>query len=65
MFADSQCLLKMSAGLDFPSLKLNWRYPAALASLTPSYEAKVDSRTEWRWVCLHCQLQICYHQTLI
>ena len=31
MFANSQCLLKISAGLDFPSFQLNWRYPAAMA----------------------------------
>ena len=33
MFANSQCLLKISAGLDFLSFQLNWRYPAAMASL--------------------------------
>ena len=42
MFANSQCLLKMSAGLDFPSFQLNWRYPAAMASLTLWYDANVD-----------------------
>ena len=34
ILANSQYLLKMSAGLDFPSFQLNWRYPAAMASLT-------------------------------
>ena len=42
MFANSQCLLKISAGLDFPSFQLNWRYPAAMASLTLWYDANVD-----------------------
>ena len=42
MFASSQCLLKISAGLDFPSFQLNWRYPAAMASLTLWYDANVD-----------------------
>ena len=35
MFANSQCLLRMSSGIDFPSFQLNWRYPAAI-------EARVD-----------------------
>ena len=42
MLANSQCLLKISAGLDFPSFQLNWRYPAAMASLTLWYDANVD-----------------------
>ena len=36
------CKLPMSAGFDFPSFQLNWRYPAAMASLTLCYEARVD-----------------------
>ena len=42
IFANFQCLLKISAGLDFPSFQLNWRYPAAMASLTLWYDANVD-----------------------
>ena len=38
----TQCLLKISAGLNFPSFQLNWRYPAAMASLTLWYDANVD-----------------------
>ena len=34
MLANSQCLLKMSAGLDFPFFQLNWRHPTAIGSLT-------------------------------
>ena len=42
MFANSQCLLNISAGFDFPSFQLNWRYPVAMASLTLCYDANVD-----------------------
>ena len=28
--------------MDFPSFQLNWRYPAAIASLTLWYDANVD-----------------------
>ena len=42
IFPNSQGLLKISAGLDFPSFQLNWRYPAAIASLTLWYDANVD-----------------------
>ena len=42
MFVNSQCLRKISAGLDFPSFQLNWSYPAAMASLTLWYDANVD-----------------------
>ena len=43
MFAISQWLLiRISARFDFPSFQLNWRYPAAVASLTQWYDANVD-----------------------
>ena len=42
MFANSQCLLKISAELDFPFFQLNWRYHAAMARLTLWYDANVD-----------------------
>ena len=34
ILAYSQCLLKMSAGLDLPSFQLNWRYPAAMGPVS-------------------------------
>ena len=34
ILSNSHCVLKISAGLDYPSFQLNWRYPAAMASLT-------------------------------
>ena len=46
IFVNSQCLLKISAGLNFPSFQLNWRYPAAIEPPKANGEQEIGKQNE-------------------